>query len=58
MTISIDNIPVNYYAMGPDSDEAVVMLHGGGANCEPFRGAATGIAAKDKTVAPDVPGFG
>ena len=58
MTIDIDNIPVNYYSMGTDSDEAVVMLHGWGANCELFRNAATVIAAKYKTVAPDFPGFG
>ena len=58
MTITIDNIPVNYFSMGPDSDEAVVMLHGWGANCELFRAAASVIAAKYTVVAPDFPGFG
>ena len=58
MTITIDDIAVNYFKDGPDSDEAVVMLHGWGANCELFRAAASVIAAKYTVVAPDFPGFG
>ena len=58
MTITIDDIAVNYFKDGPESDEAVVMLHGWGANCELFRAAASVIAAKYTVVAPDFPGFG
>lgn len=58
MIIGIDNIDVNYFLIGPDSDEAVVMLHGWGANIELFNNAAALIATKYKVAAPDMPGFG
>lgn len=58
MVININDIDVNYFLMGPDSEEAVVMLHGWGANIELFNNAAALISAKYKTAAPDMPGFG
>ena len=54
----IDGVAVNYFKDGPDSDEAVVMLHGWGANGGLFRAAASVIAAKYAVFAPDFPGFG
>ena len=58
MVIGIDNIEVNYFVSGPESEEAVVMLHGWGANIELFRNAAALISTKYKVAAPDMPGFG
>lgn len=58
MVIGIDNIDVNYFVSGPESEEAVVMLHGWGANIELFRNAAALISTKYKVAAPDMPGFG
>lgn len=59
MNISVRNIDVNYFAMGPAaSEEAVVMLHGWGSNITLFENAAKLIAEKFYVVAPDMPGFG
>ncbi len=57
--MKIGNIDVNYFIMGDKSaEEAVVMLHGWGANIELFRNSAAPIAAKYLVAAPDMPGFG
>lgn len=57
--MKIGDINVNYFLMGsPESDEAVVMLHGWGANIELFKNAAEPIATKYLVAAPDMPGFG
>ena len=41
MNILIGDINVNYFTMGePSSDEAVVMLHGWGANIKLFENSA------------------
>ncbi len=59
MTIKISDINVNYFAEGsPDSECALVMLHGWGSNIELFRNSALPVAAKYFVVAPDMPGFG
>ena len=57
--MKISDINVNYFLEGsPDSDEALVMLHGWGANIELFKNAAEPISAKYLVAAPDMPGFG
>ena len=59
MNILIGDINVNYFTMGePSSDEAVVMLHGWGANIKLFENSAKLVSEKFYTVAPDMPGFG
>lgn len=57
--MKIGDIKVNYFLKGPDdSEEAVVMLHGWGANIGLFAAAAESMATKYLTAAPDLPGFG
>lgn len=57
--MKIGDISVNYFLEGPeDASEAVVMLHGWGANIELFRNSAVRIAEKYRVAAPDMPGFG
>lgn len=57
--MKISDISVNYFTQGPkDSQEAVVMLHGWGANIELFRNIASPVAEKYFVAAPDMPGFG
>ncbi len=56
MTVNIDNIPVNYLQTG--EGEAVVMLHGWGANAKLFENCAQVIAQKYSVYALDFPGFG
>lgn len=59
MTANIDNIPVNYFLLGNvKSEEAVVMLHGWGADSKLFGNAAALISQKYLVAAPDMPGFG
>lgn len=59
MTMDIDGIDVNYFLLGSaDSEKAVVMLHGWGANIELFKSAAEPISQKYLVAAPDMPGFG
>lgn len=59
MTVKISDINVNYFAEGsPDSETALVMLHGWGSNIELFKNCAALIAAKYFVTAPDMPGFG
>lgn len=54
----IDDIKVNYFLTERDSEEAVVMLHGWGANIELFSNAAALISSGYTVAAPDMPGFG
>lgn len=57
--MKIGDIGVNYFTLGErDSEEAVVMLHGWGANIELFKNAALPVSAKYFVAAPDMPGFG
>lgn len=57
--MKISDIEVNYFLEGPrDSEEAVIMLHGWGANIELFRNSAEKISGKYLVAAPDMPGFG
>lgn len=59
MNMKIGDINVNYFLKGPsDSDEAVVMLHGWGANIGLFEASAESIATRYLVAAPDMPGFG
>lgn len=59
MIMKIGDIKVNYFLIGPeDSEEAVVMLHGWGANIGLFSNAAEPISSKYLVAAPDMPGFG
>ena len=59
MTVKISDINVNYFAEGsPDSETALVMLHGWGSNIELFKNCAAPISAKYFVTAPDMPGFG
>lgn len=58
MVIGIDNIEVSYFLTERESEEAVVMLHGWGANKELFGNAASLISSKYTVAAPDMPGFG
>lgn len=59
MTVKISDINVNYFAEGsPDSESALVMLHGWGSNIELFRNAAAAVSTKYFVTAPDMPGFG
>lgn len=59
MTLDIDGLSVEYFLMGnKDSEEALVMLHGWGAENGLFRNAAEAAAAKYLVAAPDFPGFG
>lgn len=58
MTVTIDNIETNYFAMGQPCDTAVVMLHGWASNIELFRPSAEAISAKYYVLAPDLPGAG
>ena len=56
MNININGIDVNYLQLG--EGDAVVMLHGWGANAQLFENAANVIAQKYSVYAPDFPGFG
>ncbi len=59
MKMKIGDIEVNYFSMGqPDDGEAVIMLHGWGANSGLFINAAEPVASKYFVAAPDMPGFG
>lgn len=59
MNMKIGDINVNYFLKGSyDSEEAVVMLHGWGANIGLFTAAAESVATKYLVAAPDLPGFG
>ena len=59
MNMKIGGIDVNYFLMGENTgDEAVIMLHGWGANIELFRNIAEPISTKYPVAAPDMPGFG
>ena len=60
MEMKIGDINVNYFLLGENAaaDEAVVMLHGWGANIELFRSSAEFIATKYTVAACDMPGFG
>lgn len=59
MNMKIGGINVNYFLMGENAgDEAVVMLHGWGANIELFRNMAEPVSTKYPVIAPDMPGFG
>lgn len=59
MNMKINGIDVNYFLMGEKTDnEAVVMLHGWGANIELFKSSAAFISEKYQVAAPDMPGFG
>lgn len=58
MTVNIDGISTNFFSLGEDSKETLVMLHGWGANCELFRNSALPISEKYKVLALDLPGFG
>ncbi len=56
MNININGIDVNYLHFG--EGDAVVMLHGWGANAQLFEPAAQVMAQKYSVYAPDFPGFG
>ena len=58
MTKTIDSIETNYFSLGDNSDETVVMLHGWGANIELFRPSAELVSQKYRVLAPDLPGAG
>ena len=58
MTVTIDNIETNYFSMGEESEETVVMLHGWASNIELFRPCALPVSAKYRVLAPDMPGHG
>lgn len=59
MEMMIENLKVNYFTKGsPDTDEAVIMLHGWGSNISLFEASAEFIALKYFVAAPDMPGFG
>lgn len=59
MRIQIGQIDVNYLDEGPaDAGEAVVFLHGWGANITLYRPIFGLIAEKRRVVAMDLPGFG
>ena len=52
--MKINNINVNYFTMGDEkSDEALVMLHGWGANIELFRNSAFHLRRPFFTLASD-----
>lgn len=58
MTVTIDSIQTNYFSLGEESDETVVMLHGWGSNIELFKNSAQLISTKYRVLAPDMPGAG
>ena len=58
MTVNIDSIQTNYFSLGEQSDETVVMLHGWGSNIGLFANSANLIATKYRVLAPDMPGAG
>lgn len=58
MTVTIDNIETNYFSMGEESEETVVMLHGWASNIELFRPSALPVSAKYRVLACDMPGHG
>ena len=60
MQTTINGININYIAKGieNDCDEAVVLLHGWGANITLFNQMIDFISTKRKVYALDMPGFG
>ncbi|MBQ6863880.1 MAG: alpha/beta hydrolase [Clostridia bacterium] len=56
MTVTINGMDVNYLHLG--EGEAVVMLHGWGANAQLFNAIAEVVAQKYSVYALDFPGFG
>ncbi|MBQ7688875.1 MAG: alpha/beta hydrolase [Clostridia bacterium] len=58
MTVTIDHIETNYFDVGPESEETVVMLHGWASNIGLFQPSALPISAKYRVLAMDMPGHG
>ena len=58
MTVTIDGIPTNYFSLGDETEETVVMLHGWASNCELFGASAAPVSAKYRVLALDMPGHG
>ncbi len=58
MTVTIDNIETNYFDIGAQHEETVVMLHGWASNIELFQNSALPLSAKYRVLAMDMPGHG